>query len=79
MPANKMTATDKEKHVEKLTDEALDKVSGGTKGSCRPQTPKCDPQLHCEPLTPACEPKIHEMCKPNTPWCKPMDLTEPGK
>ncbi len=39
---------EKEKHVERLTDEKLDKVSGGTPIICTPKTP-CTPYDPCKP------------------------------
>ncbi len=55
---------ERESGIEKLTDESLDKVSGGAVDKCAPDScfptmVECDPQHvpHCKPLTPPWEKK----------------------
>jgi hypothetical protein len=64
-----------EKNVEKLTDEALDGVSGGTKIGCEPSWSPCEPKhkVGCAPTSTPCHPKHHGPigCGPTSTPCGP--------
>lgn len=60
---------EKAKSVEKLTDERLDKVSGGKNIGCAPTHTPCHPKKHhigCPPTATPCEPKRKVGCGPTT-------------
>jgi hypothetical protein len=61
---------EKAKSVEKLTDESLDKVSGGKNIGCQPSWSPCEPKgkVGCGPTSTPCEPKK------NANYCAPVDM-----
>lgn len=62
---------EKAKNVEKMTDEQLDKVSGGKIG-CKPSWP-CEPagKVGCQPTSTPCAPKQVVGCQPTWSPCEP--------